>query len=196
MLGMQDDMMRRNALKSAMGLLVLVLSASALAATPVPSRHPAPPESPIVLAGAGKWPVSAQCAPPGDATARRAEVLSLVNRHRKAHGLGALSANPQLTEAAQRHACDNAYQGGYSHYGSDGSDLKKRLKRTGYRYRTAAENTGWGFGKDSARMVDYWMNSTYHRANILNPKIRHFGLGVARLNGGRTAWVMNVGKGR
>ena len=136
---------------------------------------------------------SSPCPLPADAEQRRREILSLVNAIRKQHGLTPVRPENRLQRAAQAHACDNAGRASYAHTGSDGSDLRDRLMRQGFRPRIAIENTGLGFGQDSDRMVDFWMNSTYHRANLLNPKVRRMGLGIARPQGGRTAWVLNMG---
>lgn len=175
--------------------LAAVLAGCVVVPVPIPMSSSGTPSSSAALyAKAGDAPASAACPLPADASARRAEVLRLVNAQRKANGLKALSTSDALTDAAQGHACDNVYQGGYSHVGSDGSDLRQRLLRVSYRPRIAVENTGWGFGQDSARLVDFWMNSDYHRANILNPKVTQFGLGVARSDGGKTSWVMNLAK--
>ncbi len=138
-------------------------------------------------------PAASRCAAPARAGAMAGAVIAQVNAQRKAKGLGGLRASPKLMKAAQAHACDNAARGGYSHVGSDGSDLSTRLRRTGYKIRVAAENTGLGFD-DPARLVAFWMKSPGHRANILNPRVTDVGVGLA--DGSRPSWVLNLATGR
>ena len=139
----------------------------------------------------------ASCAMPSDVDAMRHDVIALVNIERRKHGLKALSVSPKLQKAAQGHACDIAAQQSYSHVSSDGSDLRVRLKRVGYRLRTAAENTGRGFSSAEG-MVDFWMHSPHHRDNILNNRIREIGMGQAYTTsaGGKRHWVLNFGLSR
>lgn len=176
--------------------LLALLVATALAAGCVPVVVPAPVTVSQRLAPIeppGPAPASARCPLPEDAKARRTEMLSLVNQFRRSHGLPAVRPENRLVRAAQAHACDNASQVSYSHYGSDGADLRERLLREKFRPRMAIENTGLGFRQDSAKMMEYWINSPKHRANLLNPGVKYMGLGVARPEGGRTSWVLNMG---
>lgn len=132
------------------------------------------------------------CALPGNAAAMRAEALRLVNAERKRAGLRALSPSPALQEAAQFMACDNAGQRRLSHRGADGSELQNRLRRVGYRYRTANENLGQGF-RDPAAAVSWWMGSPSHRSNILDRDTRDVGIGVAQGSDKRPYWAMVSG---
>jgi uncharacterized protein YkwD len=137
----------------------------------------------------GVAPATARCATPARASSMSSSVVAQVNAQRKAAGLPALRPSAKLTKAAQSHACDNAARGSYSHVGSDGSDLGARIRRTGYKIRVAAENTGLGFD-DPTRLVDFWMHSPGHRANILNPRVTEVGVGLA--DGTRPTWVLNL----
>lgn len=150
--------------------------------------------------GAGLSSVSApepgrltSCPAPAGASALRASVLTGINDQRRAAGLPPLRRSAALERAAQSQACDNAARGIYSHVGADGSDLKARMRRAGYRFRTGAENTALGF-EDSGRLVDFWMRSPGHRTNILLPQARDVGIGIA--DGGRQHWVMVAGAAR
>ena len=138
-------------------------------------------------------PVAAQTCTVTHATQIEAEVLADINRLRASAGLAALRANRVLTGVAQAHACDNAARNSYSHSGSDGSDLTDRLNLGGYDYREAAENTGLG-RFTAAAMVDYWNRSSAHRTNMLNPGVTEAGLGLARTDNGRNAWVLVLGR--
>jgi uncharacterized protein YkwD len=137
------------------------------------------------------------CTKPGNVSALQAEVLGNLNAEREAKGLAPVRLSAKLTKAAQGHACDNADRRSISHTSSDGGTLKTRLRKVGYSFRTAAENTGRGFGS-GARAVDWWMNSPGHRANILLRKVRDVGIGIAvsRAPDSKLHWVLVVGAGR
>lgn len=137
------------------------------------------------------------CNLPSNADALQQEVLAHLNAERRAHGLPAFRLSAKLDKAAQGHACDNAKRRSISHDSSDGGTLKTRLKRAGYKFRAAAENTGRGFGS-GARAVDWWMNSPKHRSNILLGKVREVGIGIALSDApdNKLHWVINFGASR
>lgn len=137
------------------------------------------------------------CEIPADLAALRQEVLDSLNAERRAAGLAGLTLSTRLDRAAQDHACDNADHQSYSHEGSDGSTLKTRLRRVGYGFRTAAENTGRGFGS-TAKVVAFWMGSPGHRANILLGRLREVGIGIALSDppDSKLHWVVDFGRGR
>jgi len=134
------------------------------------------------------------CNVPGSASAMQAEVLTNLNAERRAQGLAPLRLSTKLTKAAQGHACDNADRRSISHTSSDGGTLKTRLRKAGYSFRTAAENTGRGFGS-GARAVQWWMNSSKHRDNILLRKAREVGIGIAvsPAPDNKLHWILVVG---
>ncbi|WP_180995950.1 CAP domain-containing protein [Tabrizicola aquatica] len=139
-------------------------------------------------------PALAGCILPSNADALQQEVLSHLNAERKAHGLPAFKLSTKLDKAAQGHACDNARRRSISHDSSDGGTLKTRLRKAGYKFRAAAENTGRGFGT-GARAVEWWMNSPKHRSNILLGKVREVGIGIALSDApdNKLHWVINFG---
>jgi len=134
------------------------------------------------------------CIVPPNASALQTEVLSSLNARRKANGLTPFKLSPKLDKAAQGHACDNAARRSISHESSDGGTLTTRLRKAGYKYRAAAENTGRGFGTGT-RAVEWWMNSPKHRYNILFPELREVGIGIALSNApdNKLHWVINFG---
>ncbi|WP_164517170.1 CAP domain-containing protein [Tabrizicola piscis] len=134
------------------------------------------------------------CTVPGNASAMQAEVLSHLNAERRANGLAPLRLSNKLDKAAQGHACDNAKRMSISHVSSDGGTLKNRLRRAGYSFRTAAENTGRGFAS-GARAVQWWMNSSKHRDNILLRKAKEVGIGIAvsPAPDNKLHWILVVG---
>ena len=134
------------------------------------------------------------CNVPGNASAMQAELLTNLNAERKANGLSPLRLSAKLDKAAQGHACDNASRRSISHVSSDGGTLKNRLRRAGYAFRTAAENTGRGFAS-GARAVEWWMNSSKHRDNILLRKAKEVGIGIAvsPAPDNKLHWILVVG---
>ncbi|WP_160147716.1 CAP domain-containing protein [Tabrizicola flagellatus] len=134
------------------------------------------------------------CSIPANAQAMQAELLAHLNAERKARGLSPLTLSAKLDKAAQGHACDNASRRSISHTSSDGGTLKTRLRRAGYAFRTAAENTGRGFAS-GARAVQWWMNSPKHKDNILLRKAREVGVGIALSPApdNKLHWIIVVG---
>jgi len=119
------------------------------------------------------------------------EILDLVNAQRAGAGCGALSLHPALTAAADGHAEDMKANGYFSHDSQDGRSPFDRITAAGYSYRTAGENIAQG-QRDAAAVMDAWMNSSGHRANILNCAFTDLGVGYAEGSGGPW-WVQNFG---
>ena len=117
------------------------------------------------------------------------QALKMVNQIRADQGRKPLSVSPKLARAADAHARDMAARNRFSHTGSDGSTLGKRVKRQGYGFCHVAENIAMGQRDIRAAMVE-WMNSPGHRKNILSREPTQFGL--ARSAGNR--WVMVLGR--
>jgi uncharacterized protein YkwD len=143
--------------------------------------------------------------PTPDTLAAVAEAtLCLLNGERTDHGLAPLSANERLTSAAAAYAQDLVAGAYFSHTGRDGSDVRERIERTGYftpgRGWAVGENLAWGTGALAApaAIMQAWMNSPGHRANILNPAYREIGVGVvagnpASSNGAGATYVTEFG---
>ncbi|MDY3984113.1 SafA/ExsA family spore coat assembly protein [Dysosmobacter sp.] len=111
-----------------------------------------------------------------------AEVIRLVNEIRQQNGLRPLTANWELSRVARYKSQDMADRGYFAHnsptYGSPG----QMIKAFGLSYRTAGENIAKGYASPQA-VVNGWMNSSGHRANILNASYTQIGVGyVARSN--------------
>jgi uncharacterized protein YkwD len=107
--------------------------------------------------------------------------LCLLNQQRRAHGLPPLRDNSRLDLASQRHANDMSVHKYFAH-----GDFVGRIKASRYlggaRGWTIGENIAWGSWDYAtpAAIVDGWMHSPGHRANILNRQFKEIGLGVAR----------------
>ncbi|MEB3355325.1 MAG: CAP domain-containing protein [Synechococcales bacterium] len=104
------------------------------------------------------------------------KILELTNLRRSESGLNPLTLNPNLSNAAQIHSEDMAIADFFSHTGSNGSSPFERIAASGYDYGIAAENIAAGFSTPEG-VVDGWMNSPGHRANILNPMLKEIGIG-------------------
>lgn len=105
------------------------------------------------------------------------QVLALINQRRRNNGCSTdLVISSKLKQAADRHSADMALHDFFSHTGSDGSSMVDRIVQTGYNYSTLAENIAAGYSTPQ-QVVDGWMNSDGHRANILNCNLRETGIG-------------------
>ncbi|MEB3418969.1 CAP domain-containing protein [Salipiger marinus] len=98
-----------------------------------------------------------------------------LNAFRAENGMAPLSFSPVLQEVAAAHARDMAARGEMTHTGSDGSSIGDRIQRSGYRLRAGAENIAvTRGGLDAAMRI--WIDSPPHRANMLMPRVREYGL--------------------
>lgn len=108
------------------------------------------------------------------------QVAALVNEQRAANGLAPLELDDELCAAAQVRAAEAAVS--FSHTRPDGTSCFTALKQAGISYRTAGENIAYGQATPAAVMND-WMNSSGHRANILSSKYSKIGVGYTVVGG-------------
>jgi len=106
-------------------------------------------------------------------------VVGLVNAARKAAGCPALVPNKVLAAVALDHSRDMATARYFEHASPDGRTPFDRMKKAGYAYGNAAENIAAG-QQTAAEVMDSWMHSTGHRANILDCALTQIGVGVYR----------------
>ncbi|MFJ2778647.1 MULTISPECIES: CAP domain-containing protein [unclassified Kitasatospora] len=111
------------------------------------------------------------------------QVVDLVNAQRAQQGCGPLTAEPRLAAAAQGHSEDMAARNFFDHASPEGYHADHRIDATGYRWSTWGENIARG-QKDPAAVMESWMNSPGHRANILNCAFKQIGVGVRTGSGG------------
>jgi len=106
---------------------------------------------------------------PGTVSETREAVLCLVNRARAERGLAPLSDDRRLQRAAQAHARDMGERDFFAHSDPDGGEADDRIRAAGYDGQTTGENLAWGSGIEAtpARIVESWMESPGHRANVL-----------------------------
>jgi uncharacterized protein YkwD len=106
------------------------------------------------------------------------EVIQLINQERSAAGIPLLSSQAQLTNAARTHSDDMACNFFFSHTSASTGTLFDRLASAGYSYSWAGENIAAGYASPAA-VVEGWMASEGHRANILNENFTQIGVGYA-----------------
>ncbi|GGV58509.1 hypothetical protein GCM10010277_61300 [Streptomyces longisporoflavus] len=119
-------------------------------------------------------------------------VLRLTNAERTAARLRPLSPDPLLTVAAQNHSADMIARSFYAHTSPDGGEPWHRASAAGSTHRSIGENIACG-QRTPAEVVDGWMNSPGHRANILKPSFTHLGVGFAGGGSAGTYWTQLFG---
>lgn len=113
------------------------------------------------------------------------QVVALVNKERAKVNLPALTMSKDLNSAAQTRAVE--IKQSFSHTRPNGSSFATVLSENNISYRGAGENIAWG-QKTPEEVVNAWMNSSGHRANILNKNYTSIGVGYY-LNGTTPYWA-------
>ncbi|GAA3128710.1 hypothetical protein GCM10010521_13800 [Streptomyces rameus] len=173
-------------------------SAKQTVAAPRPARTAAPSAPRPTAAPA--LPTSASAAPAAPSTPKptatasgvTAEILRLVNAERGQAGCQPLVLNSTLSKAAQAHSADMAAHQNMSHTGSDGSSPGDRITRAGYTWSSYGENVAYGYST-AQQVMDGWMSSPGHRANILNCGFKEIGVGLAQPG---SYWTQDFGTAR
>ena len=111
------------------------------------------------------------------------EVLRLVNIERDKVGAAHLVLDGALCDAANMRAIEMDYSGNFSHTRPDGRDCFTVFSFCKISFYTCGENIAAGYPTPAA-VVDGWMNSTGHKANILNTAFTKMGLGYSTGGGG------------
>lgn len=104
------------------------------------------------------------------------EVIRLVNQHRAQNGLKPLTANWELSRIARYKSEDMASRGYFSHTSPTYGTPFQMIRSFGLSYRSAGENIAYG-QRTPAAVVEAWMNSSGHRANILSASYTQIGVG-------------------
>ncbi|KAI9189628.1 hypothetical protein H9P43_001061 [Blastocladiella emersonii ATCC 22665] len=162
----------------------------------VPEPTPTPPAAdPIVLP-----PIPSNVAIPlGGPTAASVDIsyamVAAVNAVRAAAGLPAYSVDKKLAESCNGHSLDQAKNNFMGHNGSTGSNPASRASAENYDWTFIAENVAEGQNSLKQVMND-WMNSPGHKANILSAKAQDFAAAVARSASGTYYWTQCFGVGQ
>ncbi|GGQ37809.1 CAP domain-containing protein [Couchioplanes azureus] len=155
-------------------------------AAPAPKAAQAPAESP--RKPAARPPVAAGLA------GQESEVVRLVNVERDRAGCGPVDPDTRLRTAMRLHVQelgthDDLY---ISHVSDDGRDFAQRAREQGYD-DPGGENVARG-QRDAAAVMDAWMNSPGHRANILNCDFKAIGAGAVKGVDGTIVWGQLFGR--
>jgi uncharacterized protein YkwD len=121
------------------------------------------------------------------------QVIALTNSERAKLGLGSVSENPALDQAAKAKAANMFSENYWAHFAPSGKSPWDFMKSSGYTFTYAGENLAKNFSK-SDDVVVAWMNSPSHRENIVNPKYKDIGIAVEDgiLNGQQTTLVVQM----
>ena len=107
------------------------------------------------------------------------ELIRLVNEIRAKNSLGTLKEDWELSRVARYKSEDMKNNNYFSHTSPTYGSPFDMMKKFGISYRSAAENIAKG-QKTPQEVVNAWMNSSGHRANILNKSYTHIGVGYVK----------------
>lgn len=116
--------------------------------------------------------------------------INETNRHRAANGLPPLQVNAQLASAAEEKITDMFKQQYFAHRSPDGVGPSDLAATVHYDYLIVGENLALGDFTDDVDLLQAWMDSPGHRANILNKKYSQIGVAVRVGNfEGQPVWM-------
>ncbi|MDO4274981.1 MAG: CAP domain-containing protein, partial [Eubacteriales bacterium] len=141
------------------------------------NNKPGTPDSPDGNPGAGEDSENADFVQ---------QVVNLVNKERAAAGLSPVTADTKVQAAAQVRAKE--IEKSFAHTRPDGSSFSTALTQQGVSYRGSGENIAWG-QKTPEQVMQGWMNSEGHRANILNKNFTTIGVGYYQNAAGTNYWT-------
>lgn len=114
------------------------------------------------------------------------QVVELVNQERTKAGLNAVTLDQNIASAALVRAKE--IETSFSHTRPNGSKFSTALTEQGVTFKGAGENIAWG-QKSPEAVMQAWMNSEGHRANILNKNFTKIGVGYYQNASGRNFWT-------
>lgn len=126
-----------------------------------------------------------------------ARIIEETNKRRKTNGVSGLVENPLLTKAAEAKLRDMTDKQYFEHVSPSGKGPSDLAKAAGYGYVLIGENLAMGNFENDSVLLDAWMNSPGHKANILNDRYKEIGVAAARVTyQGHTTWfaVQEFGK--
>ena len=122
------------------------------------------------------------------------EVIRLVNIERAKVGRSALIENNKISNIARIKSQDFIKNNYFSHNSPTYGSPFDMLKSFGITYTAAGENIANG-QRTAAEVMNSWMNSSGHRANILNSAYNQIGVGVAKNKNGNLFWTQMLVRG-
>jgi uncharacterized protein YkwD len=108
------------------------------------------------------------------------DIIKLTNSARAANGLPSLAENQLLNSIAESRARDMLEKQYFAHVSPTGQQASDIAQTIGYHYKIIAENIGSGDFYTNQKIVDGWMQSPGHRANILSPEVQEIGAAVIK----------------
>jgi uncharacterized protein YkwD len=163
---------------------------------PSPDAGTPPPPTPDSGVTPSPTPDTGPVPPTGQCgmTTFEEQVFQLVNQERQKQGLPAYACDAKAVLVARNYSklmCDTGH---FSHYGPDGSTPWSRLKAGGVSFQTAGENIAAGQSTPQS-VMNSWMNSSGHRANILSSSFAYIGVGYDNCGKGYNHyWTQNFFK--
>jgi uncharacterized protein YkwD len=106
------------------------------------------------------------------------EVVTWTNTYRQQNGLKGLQRNEKLDAAAVIKAHDMFVRQYFAHESPTGKNSADLVSGVGYEHLVVGENLALGIFSDEKELVDAWMASPGHRANILNSRYEEIGIGI------------------
>jgi uncharacterized protein YkwD len=141
-------------------------------------------------------PPPQETAPPASDSAE-AGLIHMINHIRSSRGLQTLIPNPTLNNIARSRCQDMLNRGYFSHYTPEGKNIGMILQENGIMYAYCAENLGYAnppsWGSPST-IINLWMGSSSHRANLLNPHFGQMGIGVVDGGGKRIVVLVLINR--
>ncbi len=116
------------------------------------------------------------------------EVVRLVNQARASAGLSALKNNWQAARVARIKSQDMIDNNYFSHTSPVYGSPFKMMEKYGLRFSSAAENIAYG-QKTAQAVMNSWMNSAGHKANIMSKTVTEIGVGAAKKSNGTLYWT-------
>ncbi len=119
------------------------------------------------------------------------EIVRLTNDLRQKQGLSQLTISNELNISAQAKASDMAVNSYFGHVDKNGNRMSYWMIMAGYNYLRAGENLAKGFS-DPEDLIEAWVNSPTHYANLVNTHYQEIGVGVAQgyIDGRFTTFVV------
>jgi len=117
------------------------------------------------------------------------DIIALTNNERAAFGLPPLSFNVSLETMSEFKSEDMIAKQYFAHVAPDGTDVAKLAGMANYEYLNLGENLAMGDFVSSKDVVEGWMNSPGHRANILSKNFTEIGVSAIKgIHEGREVW--------
>lgn len=120
--------------------------------------------------------------------AHEQQVVEIVNKERVNRGLAPLKYNAELSRVARFKSQDMIDKGYFSHQSPTYGSPFQMMEKFGLRFSAGGENIAYG-QRTAAEVMNTWMNSDGHRANILSKAYTHIGVGVAKKANGTLYWT-------